>query len=383
MEFRKVIAAAVVLAGLMSLFGCAAEKAGSDLYDNTGFTPEEQLGETLFFETALSPDPGMACANCHRPEVAFADPETGLPVSRGVHVGRFGNRNDQPVTYALYAPPLHFDEAEEIWVGGLFWDGRVNTLEEQSQGPPLNPLEMANTDTLSIADRLRALPYADRFEAIYGPFALDDDHTAYENMARAMAAFERTKPFRRFDSKYDLYLAGEVDLSAQELRGMDLFVDEKKGNCAACHPHTAAEDGTPPLFTDFTYDNLGVPKNPALPFYTLPPSLNPDGAEWVDRGLGVTLDDPAWDGFFRVPSLRNIALTPPYMHNGVFNTLFEVVAFYNSRDVGPWPEPEIARGVNKDELGDLGLSNTEMDDIVAFMLTLTDGYDPHEEAEDD
>jgi cytochrome c peroxidase len=134
------------------------------------------------------------------------------------------------------------------------------------------------------------------------------------------------------------------------------------------------EDGTPPLFTDFTYDNLGVPKNPEMPFYIMDKSQNPDGWNWVDRGLGGAMNDPELDGLFRVPSLRNVEVTPPYMHNGYFKTLFEVVAFYNTRDVGPWADPEIAQNVNKEELGDLKLTNNEMDDIVAFMKTLTDGY---------
>jgi len=132
----------------------------------------------------------------------------------------------------------------------------------------------------------------------------------------------------------------------------------------------------PPLFTDFTYDNLGVPRNPELPFYTLEKELNPDGHSWVDRGLGQTLDDPSQDGKFRVPTLRNVALTSPYMHNGYFKTLFQVVSFYNSRDVGHWSAPEIEKNVNREEMGNLGLSNKEMEDIVAFMETLTDGFKP-------
>jgi cytochrome c peroxidase len=121
-----------------------------------------------------------------------------------------------------------------------------------------------------------------------------------------------------------------------------------------------------------------VPRNPENPFYTLSTELNPDGFHWVDMGLAVIVNDPAENGKFRVPSLRNIALTPPYMHNGVFKTLFEVVAFYNTRDIGPWPPPEVPENVNDEELGDLGLSNQEMEDIVAFMLTLSDGWKPEE-----
>jgi cytochrome c peroxidase len=153
-----------------------------------------------------------------------------------------------------------------------------------------------------------------------------------------------------------------------------LFEDEDKGNCAACHPSQPSDDGTPPLFTDFTYDNLGVPKNPENPFYYLPKFLNPSGVDFVDLGLGGTLNKPSENGKFKVPSLRNIAKTSPYIHNGLFKNLRQVVAFYNTRDVGPWPQPEVRMNVNHDELGNLGLSEQEIDDIVAFMHTLTDGY---------
>lgn len=361
----------------MGLVAAVFVAAGTTAADEEwpALTPEEELGRRLFFETALSDPPGQGCVACHDPEAAFADPEHGLPVSRGAHGDRFGNRNDQPAAYAGFAPPLHKDPEEGIWVGGLFWDGRANSLEEQAQGPPLNPLEMANADTASIVAKLRELPYAAEFDAVYGAGALTDVHGAYDAMARAIAAFERSERFNPFDSKYDLYLRGEAELTPQEQRGLALFVAEDKGNCAACHPHLPSADGTPPLFTDYTYDNLGTPRNPALPFYALDAGLNPDGYAWIDVGLAATVNDSAERGKFRVPTLRNVAVTGPYMHNGVFDTLFEVVAFYNTRDVAPWPAPEVAETVNKEELGDLGLTTQEMDDLVAFMGTLTDGWD--------
>ena len=235
---------------------------------------------------------------------------------------------------------------------------------------------MANHDTVAIQTKLAKLEYESMFTEIYGAAALADPGDAFRNMADAIAAYERKEEFNPFNSKYDYFLRGEAALTEQELRGFALFVAEHKGNCAACHIHIASEDGTPPLFTDFTYDNLGVPKNPENPFYMLPPELNPDGFDFVDLGLGVTVNDPAENGKFRVPTLRNIELTTPYLHNGVFKTLFELVAFYNTRDVAPWPAPEVEETVNYDELGDLGLTNQEVEDIVAFMLTLTDGWEP-------
>jgi cytochrome c peroxidase len=337
-------------------------------------TAKESLGKRLFFDKSLSTPPGQACSACHDPRVAFADPDPGLPVSRGARPGLYGNRNDQPAAYAAFVPPRHRDPEEGHWVGGLFWDGRANTLAEQAQGPPLNPLEMANPDVETIAARLRALDYAALFGEVYGEGALADARKAFDHMADAIAAYERTAEVSPFDSKYDRWLRGEAELSARERRGLQLFEAEDKGNCAACHTSRPGKDGSPPLFTDFTYDNLGVPPNPESPFYLLDRRLNPDGFGFVDLGLGAVVRDPAENGKFRVPTLRNVAVTGPYMHNGVFKTLFQVLAFYNTRDVARWPAPEVAQNVNKEELGNLHLTNQEMEDLVAFMQTLTDGW---------
>jgi len=335
---------------------------------------KESLGKRLFFETSLSTPPGQACSACHDPRRAFADPNSGLPVSRGAHPGLYGNRNDQPVAYAAFIPPRHRDPEEGLWVGGLFWDGRADTLAAQAQGPPRNPLEMANPDVETIAAKLRALDYARFFTEVYGEGALADAQRAFDHMADAIAAYERTPEVNPFDSKYDRWLRGEAELSAQERRGLQLFEAEDEGNCAACHPSRPGKDGSPLLFTDFTYDNLGVPPNPENPFYLLDARLNPDGFAWVDLGLGAVVKDPEQDGKFRVPTLRNVAVTGPYMHNGVFKTLFQVLAFYNTRDVARWPAPEVGRNVNKEELGNLRLTNRELEDLVAFLETLTDGW---------
>lgn len=337
-------------------------------------SPIEDLGKRLFFDESLSMPPGQSCATCHDPRVAFANPFRELPVSRGAVSSRYGNRNDMVASYAAFVPPLHKDPEENAWVGGLFWDGRVNTLKEQAMGPPLNPLEMANPDKNAILKKLRSLEYASNFDQVFGSGALADADRAFGYMGEALAAFERTKHFSPFSSKYDAYLRGEAELSEQEIRGLRLFEAENRGNCTACHPSRPAADGTHPLFTDFTYDNLGVPKNPENPFYLLPREFNPDGFDFVDLGLGATVNDPAENGKFRVPTLRNVSLTAPYMHNGMFKTLFTVVAFYNTRDIAPWPAPEVAGNVNREELGNLKLSNQEMEDIVAFLLTLTDGW---------
>ena len=211
-------------------------------------------------------------------------------------------------------------------------------------------------------------------------------------IAAAIAAFERSPELAPFTSKYDAYLAGKARLAAAELRGLKLFEDEKKGNCAACHPSRRSQDGRPPLFTDFTYDNLGVPRHPGNPFYTQAKEHNPAGSGYVDLGLGAVVNKPSEHGKFKVPTLRNVDLTAPYMHNGYFTTLRAVVEFYNDRDVRRrckseateaeaqqarcWPAPEVAANVNRDEMGRLRLNDREIDDIVAFMRTLTDGYEP-------
>jgi len=376
----------LILIFLLSGIACSDKKEKSATSQNSAgegiaspaLTPKQELGKLLFFETSLSTPPGQSCAQCHDPLVAFADPETELPVSRGAVHGLYGNRNDMPVSYSMYVPALHKDEEEGIWVGGLFWDGRANSLAEQAQGPPLNPLEMANPDMNTIASRLEALPYADRFREIYGEEALATPQAAFDNMADAIAAYEQSAEVNPFSSKYDHWLRGEASFTEQEERGFALFVSENKGNCVACHPHQSADENIPPMFTDFTYDNLGTPRNPENPFYSLPAEFNPDGYDYKDLGLGITVNDPNENGKFRVPTLRNIALTKPYMHNGVFKSLFSVLAFYNSRDITDWPDPEVRENVNTEEMGDLGLTNQEMEDIVAFLHTLTDGWKPED-----
>jgi cytochrome c peroxidase len=192
---------------------------------------------------------------------------------------------------------------------------------------------------------------------------------AYEHVAQAIAAFERSKQVNQFTSKYDYSLEGKVQLSPAEQRGLALFEDPLKGNCAACHPTEGQGGKMRAVFTDFSYDNLGMPKNPEIAAL--------QGAEPpVDLGLGVTVADPAENGKFKVSTLRGVAKTGPYGHNGYFKTLKDIVHFYNTRDLpeAGWPTPEYPDTMNTSELGNLGLTDAEEDDIVAFLKTLTDGY---------
>ena len=346
-------------------------------------SPIERLGEFLYFDTDLSEPGGQSCASCHSPEAGFADPDTDLPVSQGVlPKNRFGSRNSPSAAYAMFSPVFHFDEEESLWIGGQFWDGRAtgevlgDPLADQALGPFVNILEMNNPNKRVVINQIRRSDYADLFEQVWGEGSLDDVEAAYDQVALSIAAFERTSLFAPFSCKYDYYLAGNDVLTEKELRGLALFEDENKGKCALCHQSQPGPDGSPPLFTDFTYDNLGVPKNPDNPFYDLPPALNPDGEDFVDYGLGGVLGLPEEMGKFKVMTLRNIAITPPYMHNGVFSTLHQVVDFYNTRDLDGWPPPEVPENVNQEELGNLGLTEAEVDTIVAFLETLTDGYVP-------
>lgn len=354
-------------------------------------TALQDLGKQLFFDEQLSSPAGQSCASCHDPAAAFTDPRKATPTSPGAIAGRFGNRNSPTAMYARFSPPFNYDAVEDTYVGGLFYDGRAADLEIQAQGPFLNPLEMANPDKATVVNKVRNASYADLFKQVFGSTALDDADQAYIFLSTAIASFERTSIFSPFSSKYDDFLAGRVTLTAAEQRGLALYEDPAKGNCAACHPNRSSLPGTPPLFTDFTYDNLGVPRNPDNPFYTLPTEFNPDGFDFVDLGLAKTVRNSEEDGRIKVPTLRNIDLTSPYMHNGYFFTLKGVVDFYNTRDTKPvcpnlmtsesqalqqgcWPAAEVVSTVNHDELGNLGLSAGEVDDIVAFLQTLTDGY---------
>lgn len=338
---------------------------------------QRQLGQALFFDVNLSEPAGQACASCHDPARAFTDPDTHLPVSEGVHTGRFGNRNTPTLMYANFTPNFHYDREQDLYVGGLFLDGRALNLTEQAKGPLLNTLEMANPDAATVVAKVRQADYADLLRQMYGGEIFSDNAKAFQAIAEALVAFENSPEFAPFTSKYDYYLAGKTTLSQQEEQGLAVFEAEDKGNCAACHPSRPAQNGTPPLFTDYTYDNIGVPKNEKSPFLKLSNPYNPAGKAYIDGGLGDAeqVKKATERGKFKVPTLRNIALTAPYMHNGIFTQLDEVLAFYNRRDKdNKWGKPEVPENVNREELGDLKLEQTELNALEAFLRTLTDGY---------
>ncbi len=388
-----VIATVALAATLLLSVGTSAQDT---------LTPKEELGKLLFFDNNLSTPPGQACAVCHAPETGFTGPDSEINAAGTVYPGavhtRFGNRKPPNSSYGGESPVLYYDEADEVWIGGMFWDGRAtgwtlgDPLAEQAQGPFLNPLEQNNPNPKSVCLKVRASSYSGLFEDVWGPGSLDCVRNVagtYEKIARSIAEYEKSDEANPFSSKYDAYLAGQALLTDQEMWGLELF--EGDAMCAACHISEPGLNGEPPLFTDFTYDNLGVPKNPANPFYSMPRKWNPDGANWVDYGLGGFLMSAGFDeevyeaelGKHKVPTLRNVDLRPfagfvkAYGHNGYFKSLEEITHFYNTRDVDPmWPDPEVPMNVNDDELGNLGLTAEEEAAIVAFMKTLSDGYMP-------
>lgn len=378
MRRELLLALALGLGGLAALgTGCSGSTAAPA--SPLGTDEAAALGRLLFFDTSLSEPAGQSCASCHAPERAFSDPREGS-TSEGAIAGRFGARNAPTAAYAAFAPAFRWNAEDGTYQGGLFHDGRADSLEDQAQGPPLNPIEMHNPDAAAYVAKVAAAPYAGRIKALLGAEIFRDEARAFRAIAGLIAAFERGPEFAPFSSKYDAYLKGATALMAQERRGLELF--EGRAGCSACHPSRPDEQRRPPLFTDFTYDNLGTPRNPANRFYGMDATFNPQGAAFVDIGLAgnprVIAEGRAAEsrGKFKVPTLRNLGRTGPYMHNGAFTTLKEVVAFYNRRDLEPqrFGAPEVPENVNRSELGNLGLSEAEEEALVAFLNTLNDGY---------
>ena len=306
-------------------------------------TPAQQLGKALFFDATLSEPAGQSCATCHVPENGFASADL-----------RKGNRVPPSVAYAAFSPFLRWDRKDASYSGGQFRDGQAADLTEQAKGPLLNPLEMNNPDGAAVCRKVAAV-YGKEFEALFEE-KLDCAANGFDRIAGAIADYETSTEVNSFSSKYDAALDGRATLSASELHGLALFRGPAK--CERCHPSKLGPKGERPLFTDFGYDNIGAPKNPDLP---------------VDEGLGAFLKKPSEDGKFKTPTLRNVAAGErAYLHNGTLKSLKDVVHFYNRRD-SEWT-PEEPRNLNHAEMGALGLSEQDEADLVAFLKTLSDGY---------
>jgi cytochrome c peroxidase len=331
-----------------------------------------ELGEQLFNDPTLSEPAGQSCADCHDAKESFVDPEFER-VSPGVIRERVGTRNSQSAMYARFVPPLHKDSTGKM-VGGLFWDGRANTLEEQAAFPLVNPLEMNNPDKATVVAKVKKR-YGSKFRQLFGKDALDDVDRAFRHVGEAIAEFQRAPQFAPFSSKYDRFLAGTARLDASEARGLALFEDPAAGNCASCHPNRPGPDGSPPLFTTFGYENMGLPRFADSPFYSLPKDLNPEGAAFVDHGLAKTTGDAAHDGMFRVPTLRNVARTGPYGHNGYLHRLDEFIELVTGSCMREGscklPDPEVPATAQRVRSG-RKLDRQEIGDLVAFLKTLSD-----------
>ncbi len=429
------------------------------------------LGKTEIYDVNLSPLKNIACATCHVPYTGFrgstsilnattAAQPGGIPITNATPPEpnyRISARNPQSYAYAAFAPILHYNATQNSFYGGNFWDMRAtgtrlgNPAAEQAEGPPVNPLEMGNIDTACVVWKASLSGYASLIETIWGAqsFAISwpsnvaaicakpgpppannplpvhlsavergISNSTYDHMTMSMAVYESSSDVSAFSSKYDAYLAGNATLTTAELNGYALF--NGKARCNQCHLSGTAVGSTnsevaadvAPLFTDFTANNIGLPKNLALPFYCenkpdqFGYTANPLGFAYVDLGVGAMLTGPnnpnplqwkqlapLFNGMFQTHTVRNADKRPrpdfvkDYMHNGYLKSLKEVVHFYNTSQALPrcaqgspgekltcWPAPEYPATLNTTQLGNLHLSSNEENEIVAFLKTLTDGF---------
>lgn len=392
-----------------------------------------ELGKKLFYDPRLSASGRMSCAGCHDPERAYGPPGDAPVVLGGPDLRTPGLRAVPSLRYLYRQPPFSIGPdtsgdndqvqtlaqqaqkatgrtralksasapqaaaADLVPQGGLFWDGRVNTLQQQADGPMFSPFEMDAGDPATLAAKLKQADYAESFRRLFGPDIFHDAGLTVSEAMFAIGRYEEEDPsFHPFTSKFDAWLAGRARLSAAERRGYDAFNDPKRGNCAACHLDHPTRDGLPPLFTDFQYEALGVPRNAAIP-------ANRDPGH---RDLGLCgpvrsdmRDQTQYCGMFLTPSLRNTATRQVFFHNGVFHSLHAVLDWYVNRDLDParfYPKDETGKVISYDDLpeayrdnvdrtdapfdrhpGDVSaLSPAEIDDVIAFLKTLTDGYSP-------
>ena len=340
---------------------------------------KETLGQVLFSDKNLSKNRTQSCATCHNPNAGFADDrQNGISkmASLGDDNKSLGDRQAPTASYAKFSPDFHFDEKKQKYIGGQFWDGRAKTLEEQAGGPPLNPIEMGMGSKKEIVDRIKENSYyVQTFKELFGEDIFSDEVKAYDAMTVAIATFERSNEFSPFDSKYDRYLKGEYDLTPLEDLGKSIFFSNNNNSCATCHV-LKGEDKAGETFTNYEYHNIGTPANKTL--------RAKNGVKDIDKGLlaNPNVKDVAQNGKHKVPTLRNVAVTAPYMHNGVFSDLKTVVEFYDKynnkdRDVNPetkktWDEAEVKETIALKELKANALTDRKVEALVAFMKLLTD-----------
>lgn len=383
------------------------------------------LGREIFLDPKLSASGLQSCAACHDPANHYGPPTDMPAMLGGPGMNRQGARAVPSLEYlerqlpfsvgpeqgeVEAAPPIPPPSANPgqrvtktatdtattaanmVPQGGLFWDGRVDTLQQQAMGPLLNPVEMANKDAAAVAAKLRRVAYAGRFTALFGAAILRDPRLLASEAMFAVARYQiEDQSFHPYTSKFDYWLEGRASFTPAELRGYRLFNDPDKANCGGCHVDTPGRDGEPPRFTDTQYEALGVPRNAAL-------AGNRD-PHFFDLGIcGPFRDDmrqqAQFCGMFLTPTLRNVATRHTFFHNGVYHDLRAVLDFYNNRDVAP--DKVYPPGAVFDDLPALYRANVDVTDppfnrhkgdappmtaddeadIIAFLQTLTDGFVP-------
>jgi cytochrome c peroxidase len=399
---RVALAAALIGIACSRAGGAAAEPFYANSFEKVpSAAAMTAVGRALFFDRSLSASGQLACATCHNPARAFG-PDNDLPVQRGGRdTGQAGVRAVPALTYAQNIPPFteHYiddegdDSIDQGPAGGRTWDGRSQSAHDQARLPLLSPFEMANADPASVVSKVQHGAYAAQFRETFGEGVFADRARAFKGVLLALETFQQTPAeFYPYSSKYDAFLRHQVSLTAAEARGLAAFDDPAKGNCARCHP-SAIRAGAFPQFTDFGYAAVGAPRNKGIPAN--------GNISYFDLGLCGPLrtdfsDKKEYCGLFRTPSLRNVALRRVFFHNGIFRRLEDVVRFYAERDSRPqrW-YPRAANGAvlkfddlpaqyqrNLDREAPFGrnpgeqpaLRDADIDDIVAFLRTLTDGY---------
>ena len=402
---RWLFAAAVVLTALTVDPGRAgAEMSRSEARRQA--TLLGALGKALFFDPSLSGSGSLACSSCHDPARGFGPANDRAVQLGGGDMHQLGTRAVPSLKYLQVVPSFteHFhdseDEADESIdngpTGGLTWDGRVDRGADQARIPLLSDFEMGNRDEAEVARRVIAAGHGKAIAAIAGSRAIANPATVYKTALKALEVFQQDhETFYPYSSKYDAVLAGKAELTAEEARGLELFNAENKGNCASCHISRRGNDGTPPQFTDYGLIALGVPRNPDIPA-----NRNP---AYFDLGLcGPLRTDflkrEDYCGLFRTPTLRNVALRQTFFHNGAMHSLRDAVRFYVERETRPerWYPRKADGSIDKyDDLPDgpkanvnmeppfdlkagdtPALTAAEINDVVAFLGTLTDGYQP-------
>jgi cytochrome c peroxidase len=383
---------------------CGIDAAAAAKPPSRGTSAIAALGKKIFFDASLSRSGRMSCSTCHSPAHAYGPPN-GLAVQLGgPGMDRQGARAVPTLRYVLNRTPVwsktfianpaeRILEGDESPVGGFGWDGRFNTLHEQAAFPLLAMNEMANADSQEIAAKLQRASYSEDFRTVFGAQIFEDSRRAYAEALRAIERFELEDPsFHPYTSKYDDYLDGKAQLSEQERRGLVLFDDPKSGNCASCHLDRKGVDGSHPLFTNYQFETLGVPRNPEILMNAVP--------GYFDQGLcGPLREDQAeqskYCGMFKTPTLRNVATRKVFFHNGRFHTLKDALRFYVQRDTDPrlwYPAaspgtvnkfddlPVLSRGnvdvidepLTRSEGATPAWSDAEIDDVIAFLQTLSD-----------